>query len=253
MLYTDYKVLQECKREGLDSEVVLPIMEVPYEWTGTSFLFDFDTMPPETLAKYINYLFKHWGFHLNEGTILDGIYLNRGGNNSFPRSMYKYQVEIYSNDGKTYLKTHRVFKGWHMALNKILYGEYYLDYGLNKLAGEIKYLKPSVTGYLICDKCGSYYEIKEGESADDYNTNCECGGTLKFIHNIEQPDREHVFNPRKFQMKENLNFIILALSSVLIICFVASISNVFPLALMITIFMVLLVLLILTVKIRRDY
>lgn len=245
--------MQECKRENLDPEVVLPIMEVPYEWTGTSFLFDFDTMPPETLAKYINYLFKHYGFHLNEGTILDGIYLNRGGNDSFPRSMYKYQVEIYSNDDKTYLKAQRVFKGLHMSLNKLLYGGYYLDYGLNKLAGEIKYLKPSVTGYLICDKCGSYYGIKDGESPDDYDTHCECGGTLKYIHNIEQPDSERVFNSEKFEMRDKMDVIVLVIISALIIALMAVVLNIFPFPLMALVLMVLFFLLYLFIKIRRNY
>lgn len=35
------------------------------------------------------------------------------------------------------------------------------------------------TGYLICDKCGGYYELQEGESLEDYEE-CECGGKLKY-------------------------------------------------------------------------
>jgi len=252
MTYKEYKILRECKSIGLDPQVVLPIMEVPYKWTGSSFLFDFDTMPPETLAKYINYLFKQYGFHLDEGTISDGIYLNRGGSYGFPRSVYKYQVEIYSNDGKTYLKTSRVFKGWHMSLNKFLYGKYYLDYGLNMLAGEIKYLKPSVFGYLICDKCGNYYELREGESPDDYDKACDCGGNLIYIHNMEQPDSERVFNSRKFEIKEKLDIIILLIILALSICSMAVILNVFPIPTT-AIIMILLILLVVTIKIRSNY
>lgn len=229
--YNKFKVLQECKRKDLDSEIVLPLMEVPYEWTGSSFLFDFDALPPETLAKYISYLFKQQGFHLNEGTLSDGIYLNLCGNNRFPRSIYKYRVRIFSNDNKTYLETNRVFKGWYMAINKFLYGEYYLDYGLNKLAEEIKYLKPSIIGYLICDNCGNYMELSEGESPEDYDKKCECGGNLKYIHNIEQPDSERVFNYKKYEIIEKLNLTRLGILAVLIIYGTALVLNVFTLAL----------------------
>jgi hypothetical protein len=35
--------------------------------------------------------------------------------------------------------------------------------------------------YLVCKKCGTYYQIPEGESEDDYSDTCECGGKFKFI------------------------------------------------------------------------
>lgn len=34
-------------------------------------------------------------------------------------------------------------------------------------------------GYLICEKCGGYYELEEGESLADFDV-CQCGGTLKY-------------------------------------------------------------------------
>ncbi len=34
-------------------------------------------------------------------------------------------------------------------------------------------------GYLVCDKCGGYYELQQGESADDFTDECDCGGNLK--------------------------------------------------------------------------
>lgn len=37
-------------------------------------------------------------------------------------------------------------------------------------------------GYLVCDKCGGYYELKPGESIDDFQ-NCSCGGKLEFVEN----------------------------------------------------------------------
>ncbi len=40
-------------------------------------------------------------------------------------------------------------------------------------------------GHLICDKCGSCYELQEGESPDDFNLTCECGGKLKYKESMD--------------------------------------------------------------------
>lgn len=32
--------------------------------------------------------------------------------------------------------------------------------------------------YLVCNKCGGYYELQPGESWKDFDTECECGGQL---------------------------------------------------------------------------
>ncbi|ADZ09383.1 hypothetical protein Metbo_1139 [Methanobacterium lacus] len=37
----------------------------------------------------------------------------------------------------------------------------------------------SSKGYLLCDKCGGYYELQPGESPDDFEE-CECGGNLRY-------------------------------------------------------------------------
>jgi hypothetical protein len=39
-------------------------------------------------------------------------------------------------------------------------------------------------GYLICQRCGGYYKLREGESADDF-VSCECYGPLKYVENLE--------------------------------------------------------------------
>lgn len=38
--------------------------------------------------------------------------------------------------------------------------------------------------YVICEKCGGYYELQEGESPDDFDR-CQCGGNLKYSENME--------------------------------------------------------------------
>lgn len=41
-------------------------------------------------------------------------------------------------------------------------------------------------GYLICDECGGYYELQEGESPEDFGQ-CKCGGHLRYVEKIENP------------------------------------------------------------------
>ena len=42
-------------------------------------------------------------------------------------------------------------------------------------------------GYLKCEKCGGYYELKEGESPEDFEE-CECGGKLKYYDSFDKCD-----------------------------------------------------------------
>jgi hypothetical protein len=39
-------------------------------------------------------------------------------------------------------------------------------------------------GYLVCEKCGGYYELRRGESPEDFD-NCQCGGKLKYVDDLE--------------------------------------------------------------------
>lgn len=40
-------------------------------------------------------------------------------------------------------------------------------------------------GYLVCDKCGGYYELQSGETPEDFTTECECGGKLAYSENLD--------------------------------------------------------------------
>ena len=37
--------------------------------------------------------------------------------------------------------------------------------------------------HLVCEKCGGYYKLKEGESPEDFKA-CQCGGDLKYVQNF---------------------------------------------------------------------
>jgi hypothetical protein len=39
-------------------------------------------------------------------------------------------------------------------------------------------------GYLVCDQCGGYYRLHEGESPDDFMKKCQCGGHLEYFDNL---------------------------------------------------------------------
>lgn len=47
-------------------------------------------------------------------------------------------------------------------------------------------------GYLICEDCGGYYELQEGESPDDFEKTCECGGKLKYVENLDFSDDSEI-------------------------------------------------------------
>ncbi|MDP3035500.1 MAG: hypothetical protein Q8M97_10425 [Methanobacteriaceae archaeon] len=42
----------------------------------------------------------------------------------------------------------------------------------------------SQDGYLVCDKCNSHYKLESGESADDFEDTCDCGGHLVYKETI---------------------------------------------------------------------
>lgn len=49
--------------------------------------------------------------------------------------------------------------------------------------------------YLVCDRCGGSYELRKGESPDDFTDKCECGGTLKFVQNLEDDNESQKVCP----------------------------------------------------------
>lgn len=40
-------------------------------------------------------------------------------------------------------------------------------------------------GYLVCEKCGGYYQLQKGESPEDFD-NCQCGVKLRYIDDFEE-------------------------------------------------------------------
>ncbi|NYB53073.1 MAG: zinc ribbon domain-containing protein [Methanobacteriaceae archaeon] len=61
----------------------------------------------------------------------------------------------------------------------------FLDKSSNKSSKNT--IKPAKKNrnFLVCDKCGGYYELQNGESPEDFSDECECGGHLE--HKTELP------------------------------------------------------------------
>lgn len=211
------KVMLECEVKGINLGEVLQLIEVPNEWTGNSYLFDFNTMPVEELSDYIDYIFRKRLYFLKEGTPINGFYAKENYHsvpyNTETDVYYRYKVEIYSNEGKTYLEIYMPYEKTYEEFSrfeKILAGEKHtkklleLKYAeLDIIVGQIKFLKPSIKGYLICNKCGAYYEVHNEESPEGYPDECDCGGIFKYIASPKQPDkklakRKKTANPLKY-------------------------------------------------------
>lgn len=43
-------------------------------------------------------------------------------------------------------------------------------------------------GYLICGKCRRYYQLQSGESPKDFISECDCGGKVRYVENLDIVD-----------------------------------------------------------------
>jgi len=191
----EVKIRNESRRKGLDPDEVLQLMRVPFKWTGDSYLFDFGSISVEKLSGYIDFIFRKREYSLDDGTAIDGVYVKRrfGDSLAYKRLPieYRYKLRILNGE-KTCLEISRVFHGGLMSADKRVYGENYLNSELNKIVDQIQFLKPSTRGYLVCNKCGAYYEVHKDESPKDFPDECECGGNFKYSVMPDFPDEKIV-------------------------------------------------------------
>ncbi|WP_414469143.1 hypothetical protein [Methanobacterium sp. ACI-7] len=73
-------------------------------------------------------------------------------------------------------------------------------------------------GYLICNKCGGYYELKEGELPEDYDLNCECGGKIEYKKSLQSDIK---FN---FDRVFGLGVLLTIIGGILVICTIGGID-----------------------------
>ncbi len=47
--------------------------------------------------------------------------------------------------------------------------------------------------YLICERCGGYYQLQEGERVEDFSDECECGGKLFYTESLPENAEGEVY------------------------------------------------------------
>jgi uncharacterized membrane protein len=59
----------------------------------------------------------------------------------------------------------------------------------------------STAKYLVCERCGGYYKLKEGESPEDFES-CQCGGDLRY-ETYDEESHEELVQP---EINENRDY-----------------------------------------------
>lgn len=59
--------------------------------------------------------------------------------------------------------------------------------------------------YLVCEKCGGYYELQEGETSEDFSSICECCGRLRMVESLDEIQDSKINDQFKGDMGENLS------------------------------------------------
>ena len=86
-------------------------------------------------------------------------------------------------------------------------------------------------GYLVCEQCGSYYELQPGESPEDFSPECDCGGNL-----IYQDSFGGYYQKRTFKSNSSSSILIVVLGLGIVIFFVIRILPILYLTSMYTMF-----------------
>jgi len=56
-------------------------------------------------------------------------------------------------------------------------------------------------GYLVCNKCGRYYQLQNGETPGDFTEECECGGKLRYVESLNNADPNQENKENKINKK----------------------------------------------------
>lgn len=73
--------------------------------------------------------------------------------------------------------------------------------------------------YLVCDECGSYYEIEDDENPDDYNLECDCGGNLEYLKDFPpiSNDRDKIVHGTSLTDEKSHSYKILIIFGIFLI------------------------------------
>lgn len=123
----------------------------------------------EGLRNYymIKYYDNHYDFVTEENRLIKFL----TACSAYSRNKSRVKNEDVINAHITYFKLLKTDLTQYKAKKELL-----------KLGGEL--LENQSKGYLVCNKCGGYYELEPGESPEDFINNCECGGELEYKINV---------------------------------------------------------------------
>lgn len=88
--------------------------------------------------------------------------------------------------GKTLIQIEDVITA-HMAFFKLINTDLTVYEALPKRLKNI-----TDSGWLVCENCGYSYHLQSNESPEDFVDKCECGGTLKFKKDANDPMNKYV-------------------------------------------------------------
>ncbi|HML04450.1 MAG TPA: hypothetical protein VK426_01625 [Methanobacterium sp.] len=71
-------------------------------------------------------------------------------------------------------------------------------------------------GYLICEKCGRYYELPEGEFIENILI-CECGGALNFAESLDEAPVHSFKSLRDLITYRGIIILLIGISCVLVV------------------------------------
>lgn len=71
---------------------------------------------------------------------------------------------------------------------------------IQKMISAMQKWRLKCKGYLLCTKCGGYYEIKDDETPEDY-AKCECGGKLEYKEPVKSDKKSEDLNKSSFRIR----------------------------------------------------
>jgi hypothetical protein len=78
--------------------------------------------------------------------------------------------------------------------------------------------------YLCCEKCEKCYELEPGESPEDFETTCNCGGELNVYNSLEDFDNKIVVMSKQGKRKRGFKFYSLIIIPIIILLFVGTLA-----------------------------
>ena len=76
-------------------------------------------------------------------------------------------------------------------------------------------------GFLVCSGCKGYYKLKPGESPNDFDDHCECGGRLLYEDSIPtnsiKDRRDVISHGYSYTDKKSFNFKLVIVFGVVLI------------------------------------